>query len=252
MLLTSACAKPPDAQGTDQPISPPGHDRAVRIIRDDFGTPHIYANTVYGLYFGYGYSIAQDRLFQMEMARRSTQGTVAEVLGSEYVEYDKTVRQLFDPGSIQRQLDDLGKQDTDVFDGYAAGMNAWLTKIRANPDTLLPKQFIDFEFTPRDWTGYDVAMVFIGTMNNRYGDFNTELENAAILDALIEQHGEDSAQDLFDLLNPRFTDDAPTTIPKVDWSRAAPDSLAVAAANRPPHLHLSEAMASSVAAGFSN
>ena len=46
----------------------------VRIIRDGYGTPHIYADSTYGLYYGYGYSIAQDRLFQMEMARRSTQG----------------------------------------------------------------------------------------------------------------------------------------------------------------------------------
>ena len=45
----------------------------VRVIRDDYGTPHIYADSIYGLYYGYGYSIAQDRLFQMERARRSTQ-----------------------------------------------------------------------------------------------------------------------------------------------------------------------------------
>jgi penicillin amidase len=95
-------------------------------------------------------------------------------------------------------------------------------------------------------------MIFIGTMNNRYGDFNTELENVAILNALIEQHGEESARDLFDLLNPRFTDDAPTTIPRQDWSRSAPDSLATVRISSFPHLRLSEAIASPVASGFSN
>ena len=226
LLLFSACAKSPNAQSTDQPIIQSGQDRAVRIIRDNYGTPHIYADAVYGLYFGYGYSIAQDRLFQMEMARRSTQGTVAEVLGSDYLEYDKNTRKLFDPASIRSQLGGLGKKDKDVFDGYAAGMNSWLTEIRKSPASLMPRQFVDLDFVPGEWTSYDVAMIFIGTMNNRYGDFNTELENAAIFNALVEQHGEADAQDLFDLLNPRFTDDAPTTIPRQDWSRAAADSLA--------------------------
>jgi len=50
----------------------------VTIRRDEYGMPHVYAGTVYGLFYGYGYAVAQDRLFQMEMARRSTQGRVAE------------------------------------------------------------------------------------------------------------------------------------------------------------------------------
>ena len=46
-------------------------------------------------------------------------------------------------------------------------------------------------------------------MANRFGDFNTELDNVAIYRALVEQHGESAARELFDLLNPRFTDNAP-------------------------------------------
>ncbi len=53
----------------------------IKIVRDEYGMPHIYANDTWHLFYGYGYVVAQDRLFQMEMARRSTQGTVAEVLG---------------------------------------------------------------------------------------------------------------------------------------------------------------------------
>ena len=54
----------------------------IKIVRDEYGMPHIYANDTWHLFYGYGYVVAQDRLFQMEMARRSTQGTVAEVLGN--------------------------------------------------------------------------------------------------------------------------------------------------------------------------
>ena len=234
------------------PGDKPAGTNEVRIVRDDYGAPHIYADTVFGLFYGYGYAIAQDRLFQMEMARRSTQGRVAEVLGPEYVEFDKNVRRHFDPASIRRQLGELKNADKQVFKGYAAGMNAWLAEIEKKPDEQTPKQFIDIGFSPGAWTAYDVAMIFIGTMVNRYGDFNTELENLVIFRALVEQHGEQAARELFELLNPRFTDNAPTTIPREDWSKAAPDVLALdnSASILPPLIEV--AFASPVISGMSN
>ena len=221
VLVLGGCA----SAGPQEP------QKQLRLVRDNYGVPHIYANDVYGLYYGYGYAVGQDRLFQMEMTRRSTQGTVAEVLGAEYLDYDKETRKLFDPASIRRQLDaladeDLANKDSDVFAGFAAGMNAWLAEIRSNAGELMPKQFIDKEFEPDDWTAYDVVMIFIGTMANRYGDFNTELDNLKIRQSLIAQHGETRGRHLFDLLNPRFTDNAPTTIPREDWSVPVPDNLA--------------------------
>jgi len=217
-LILSACASRAPLESTLK----------VRLVRDNYGVPHVYADDVYGLYYGYGYAVAQDRLFQMEMARRSTQGLVAEVLGAGYVEFDKNARQIFSPASIKRQLDGLSEKDRDIFDGFAAGFNDWLAEIQKNPDELMPKQFVDFGFEPIEWTAYDVAMIFVGTMTNRYGDFNTELDNVQIYQSLVAQHGEQAGRKLFDLLNPRYTEDAPTTIPKQDWTVRVPDVLAKA------------------------
>ncbi len=69
-------------------------------------------------------------------------------------------------------------------------------------------------------------MIFVGTMANRFGDFNTEIDNVRIYQSLVAQHGEQSGTDLFNLLNPRYTDNAPTTIPGEDWSSPVPDVLA--------------------------
>ena len=101
-----------------------GSEGEVTIKRDNYGVGHVYADTVYGVYYGYGYAVAQDRLFQMEMAKRSTQGKVAEVLGEKHVEFDKRIRGNYNPISIQRQLDGLSESNADIFRGYAAGMNA--------------------------------------------------------------------------------------------------------------------------------
>lgn len=240
MLLLGACA--------GQAIT---ENREVRIVRDDYGVPHVYADSIFGLYYGYGYAIAQDRLFQMEMARRSTQGTVAAVLGAGFVDYDKSTRALFDPARIRSQIDALDPQDRDVFRGYAAGVNAWLAQVRRAPLQLLPKQFTDFNFESADWTDYDVAMIFVGTMNNRYGDFNTELENSHIYRELVGVHGDQAGLALFDQLNPRFADTAPTSIPRADWSRPAFDSLATTPALNLPGDSLPFAQAR-ILSGFSN
>ena len=189
----------------------------IRIVRDNYGTAHVYADTVYDLFYGYGYAVAQDRLFQMEMARRSTQGQVADVLGPDFLEFDIQTRHLFSARSISAQLEALNQQDRDVFRGYASGMNAWITKVKAAPDTLLPREFSAFEFEPAKWSDYDVAMVFVGTMANRFGDFNTELDNALMLSQLREQHEPQTAAAIFNDLNPRITENAPTTISADDW-----------------------------------
>jgi len=90
----------------------------IKIVRDEYGMPHIYANDTWHLFYGYGYVVAQDRLFQMEMARRSTQGTVAEVLGKDFVKFDKDLlmipsvaihmnREVNEKSSYNKQVDML-------------------------------------------------------------------------------------------------------------------------------------------------
>ncbi|MEM7278034.1 MAG: penicillin acylase family protein [Pseudomonadota bacterium] len=214
VLLVVACA-----------TSGPSSSGEIRIVRDDYGVPHIYADSVYGLFYGYGYAIAQDRLFQMEMARRSTQGKVAEVLGPEFLDFDIAARRGFSPDSIRQQIAALTSEDRDILEGYAAGINAKLKHIGQDPERLLPLQFTRFDIQPTAWSAYDVAMVFVGTMANRYGDFNTELENSALLSNLREQHGAKNASKIFDSLNPRYTRGAPTTIAKSDWPGAKQANL---------------------------
>ncbi len=205
-------------------------DEAVTLKRDRWGVPHVYADSAFGLFYGYGYAVAQDRLFQMEMARRSTQGRVAEVLGDKFVDYDRKTRANYDPAAIAAQLAALPDDDRAVLEGYAAGFNAWLKAIEAKSDALLPKQFTDLGFAPAAWTAFDVAMVFVGTMGNRFGDFNTEIENQALLNALVARHGEAKGRALFDTLLPPDTPGAPTTIPASDWSgRVAPAKAAASA-----------------------
>ena len=166
--------------------------------------------------------MGQDRLFQMEMARRATQGIVAEVLGPDYVALDKDTRSGFDPESIRLQIAALPADDRAILDGYAAGMNEWIAKVQAKPGTLMPKQFNDYGFAPGKWTSYDVAMVWIGTMANRYSDSTEEIANYQVLQQLTDAYGPVKGRALFEQLV--WTEDplAPTTVPGASGDAKGP------------------------------
>lgn len=188
----------------------------VSIYRDSYGVPHVYAKDTYGIFYGFGYAIATDRLFQMEMAKRSVLGTVSEVLGPSYINFDKSIRSNYSPQSIQQQYDALKKKDKDIFDGYAAGMNARITEVLAHQASLLPKQFTDYGFLPSMWSPVDVIMIFVGTMCNRFSDFNTELDNMDFLAYLENQYGTDKAWKIFNQTKWVNDPGAPVTIPDED------------------------------------
>lgn len=186
----------------------------VTIKRDTYGVPHVYSETVEGLYTGYGYAVAQDRMYQMEMAKRSVLGTSAEVIGPEGIENDQRSRATLDPASIQAQIEQLPEEERAVLRGYAAGYNQYVDIALAHPHVLLPKQFHDAGFQPSHFTEYDVAMIWIGTMANRFSDFTGEVENLKVREQLVAQHGEQKGRDLFDQLVWMEDPTAPTTVPR--------------------------------------
>ncbi len=206
---TTAGALPTDDLGTARDAK-----GSVILKRDGYGVPHVYANSTFDLFRGYGYVVGQDRLFQMEMSRRSTQGIVSEVLGAGYLALDKDTRSGFDPQAIRAQIAALPADDRAILEGYAAGMNEWIAKVRKDPGTLMPKQFSDYGFDPADWTAYDVAMVWVGTMANRYSDSSAEVANYQVLQQLTNAYGPVKGRALFEQLV--WTEDplAPTTVPR--------------------------------------
>src|SRR4051812_28383310 len=79
--------------GCRRRVSPPAGTRTlarprgpVQIASDPRGVPHISASTDHDLFFGFGYAVAQDRLFQLDHTRRKAAGRLAEVHGHEAVE----------------------------------------------------------------------------------------------------------------------------------------------------------------------
>jgi len=66
----------------------------IEIVRDNKGVPHIFGSSNDDVYFGLGFSHAQDRLWQMMLTRRTAQGRLSEIFGEETVKSDEFIRRL--------------------------------------------------------------------------------------------------------------------------------------------------------------
>src|SRR5262249_8724155 len=60
----------------------------VTILRDEFGTPNIFAQTEEGVAYGMGYAQAEDRLEELLKQYRRAAGTMAEAFGPEHLRDD--------------------------------------------------------------------------------------------------------------------------------------------------------------------
>jgi penicillin amidase len=72
----------------------PGVNNDVICYYDEWGIPHIFAQTDADMFFTIGYVQARDRLFQLDMMRRMYTGRLAEILGEDYLESDIYFRNI--------------------------------------------------------------------------------------------------------------------------------------------------------------
>lgn len=156
----------------------------VRIVRDGYGVPSIHAANDADLWWGAGYAVAQDRLFQMELFRRATTGHLAEAVGKGYVEMDEQIRRDFYTGEeLDAQLAKLAPELRARFDAYRDGVNAWIAETRSDPSKL-PGEFAAVGVTPADWTSRDSAAIGVYLARTVPSDDGEELNNVRGLRAL--------------------------------------------------------------------
>ncbi|MBE3132629.1 MAG: penicillin acylase family protein, partial [Acidobacteria bacterium] len=172
----------------------------VRIVRDEYGVPHIYADDLGALFFSFGHAIAQDRLFQLEMTRRTSWGTVSEVLGPDFLDLDRNMRRVgYTRQQIREQLARLAPEYRTMLTAYADGVNDIIDSI-AKGQTPLPADFARAGERPPRWTEDDVAQLFVAFMATRYSDGTGQVESrdAAWIEGLRARFGPDKARVIFD------------------------------------------------------
>jgi penicillin amidase len=135
----------------DGTIALPGLTAEVEVRRDRFGVPHIYARNQHDLFLAQGYVVAQDRFFQMEMARRAGEGRLAEVLGPAAVERDRFARLLAYRGDPAAEWASYAPDAREIVRAFVAGVNAYIAEIRQHPERA-PVELALLGVAPEPWS----------------------------------------------------------------------------------------------------
>lgn len=125
-----------------------GLTKPVEVIRDSWGVAHIYAQTQDDLFFAQGFVAAQDRLWQMEIWRRTGAGELAEILGPSAIERDKFARLMRYRGDMETEWKSYAPDAKPIIESFVRGVNAFI-------DTSRDRLPIEFQLTgirPEHWT----------------------------------------------------------------------------------------------------
>ena len=105
----------------------------VRIIRDPWGVPHVYAASNHGVGYGYGWAIGEDRLEEALGAMWTATGRRTEIEGPAAVDIDRTFRLMRIAEFMEEAWDTYPQAVRDIGQGYADGLNAYM---EAHPDRV--------------------------------------------------------------------------------------------------------------------
>jgi penicillin amidase len=136
---------------TDGTIELPGLGSDVQIRRDRWGVPHIVAGNIHDLFFAQAWVHCQDRLWQMELNRRTGQGRLAEVIGALALDTDRAARTFGFNRLGRADWESTSPDLREVLLAYAEGVNAFL----AHPGCKMPVEFALLGIRPEPWTPED-------------------------------------------------------------------------------------------------
>lgn len=192
----------------DGEIQVPGLEGEVRIYRDGYGVPHIYAVSHHDLFFAQGYVHAQDRFFQMDFWRHMGSGRLSELLGKQMLETDKFLRTLGWERIAQQELDLLGEEEQAILQAYSDGVNAYLEGL-SGASLSLEYYFLELinkDYQPAPWTPLNSLTWGKAMAWDLRANLDTEIERAKLLKAIPRNQ--------LEFLYPDYPADHPVIVPK--------------------------------------
>ena len=160
----------------------------VSVYRNEYGVPQIIAENEHDLMFAFGYSVAQDRLWQMDMQRRLGEGKLSEIFGEETLELDALFRTI-GLSRIAAEIEkNLSKESQDILQAYADGINAYIKENKKK----LQIEFDLLGYEPEKWEikhSLIILRLFSWQMNLSWW---TDISNTEI----IKKIGETKAADI--------------------------------------------------------
>lgn len=206
-------ASPPVAAGGG-PIILHVDGSEARLVRDAYGVPHVFAPTNRALFYACGYAVAQDRLWQMDLYRRTARGTLAEVLGASALASDVHERlHGYTEAEYGAIFASLPGETREILLAYRDGVNAYRDLALADPEHLLPWEFHQLAYLPAAWKETD-SLAIARFMADRFGEQGgKELRNQALLQFLSSTYGAEVGASMFEDLRWPNDPNAPVSVP---------------------------------------
>ena len=181
-----------------------GLNDPAEILIDRWGVPHMYADSIEDISFVQGFNAARDRLWQIDLWQRRFLGELSEVLGEEWVEYDRAARLFAYRDATDEEWAAYGPDAETIATGFAAGVNAFIDRTEQEPE-LLPVEFEALDYEPRRWAPEDIVRM-------RAHAITLNLSNEVQRAVTLREFGED-VERVRQWLNPE------------DWEIEIPDGL---------------------------
>lgn len=180
----------------------------VRIYRDSWGIPHIYAKTPAGAFRAQGFAESEDRFYQMDVFRRGSRGQAAQLRGREAVSSDRDrLRRGYTEEEFRAMFLSGGERFRTAVTAYTEGVNAWL-----GSGAPLPPEYAPLGEKPPAWTETDTVAIGVA-MARRFGEAgDNELTVARVLLELSKKVGPEDARKIIDDLLREKDLAAPTTL----------------------------------------
>lgn len=131
-----------------------GVQQPVEITFDAKGVPQIWAQTDDDAFFAMGWLHGNERLFQMELVRRLSNGELSELFGAAAFDTDAEQRRLGFGRRAKRDAATLSPRARRVLERYVAGVNAAIEQA-----SVLPPEFVILRTKPRPWTIADCLAI---------------------------------------------------------------------------------------------
>jgi len=136
---------------------------AVRIVRDEWGVPHIFAKYDHEVAYGLAWANAEDDFATVQELVIAGQGRAGRYMGKDGAKRDFLVHAFDVRGVVDAQFDTVFTEDYKRYiDGYAQGLNAFAA---AHPDEVLVPGL--FPITGKDmvYTNVFAACIVSGAHN---------------------------------------------------------------------------------------
>jgi penicillin amidase len=134
----------------------PGLDGEVTVVRDDYGIPQLYGDSMDDLMRAQGYVHAQERFYEMDIRRHLTAGRLSELFGKTALETDELIRTMGWRRVAERELALVGPDTRAALEAYADGVNAYIAD--------RPPGELGFEYTVLRAGGLDYRALDAGRL----------------------------------------------------------------------------------------